>query len=82
MGHFTTLHFGFEAAAWYWHFVGATVRLYQMNKVTSDWVTRRLGLPWHQNCQGTTACLPVGAKRNWQKAQLKEYWATLAQFQH
>lgn len=27
--HFTREHhFGFEAAAWYWHFVGATVHLY------------------------------------------------------
>ena len=26
-------HFGFEAAAWYWHFVGATVRLYRLTKV-------------------------------------------------
>jgi heme/copper-type cytochrome/quinol oxidase subunit 3 len=26
--HFTTCHhFGFEAAAWYWHFVGASVRI-------------------------------------------------------
>jgi hypothetical protein len=58
MGHFTSKHhFGFEAAAWYWHFVGATVRLYQMNKVTSDWVTRRLSLPsLKKNRGGTTAC--------------------------
>jgi heme/copper-type cytochrome/quinol oxidase subunit 3 len=28
--HFTRAHhFGFEAAAWYWHFVGATVRVYR-----------------------------------------------------
>lgn len=29
--HFTKKHhFGFEAAAWYWHFVGATVRVYKV----------------------------------------------------
>jgi len=43
--HFTCQHhFGFEAAAWYWHFVEATVQLYQINEIISCWVIQRLSL--------------------------------------